>query len=90
MKRVLEQPMASPDDPGVATTDELDLIDYRQAALLLNITPSTLYGWVHRRSVPHIRISRRLVRFSRRELLAWLDACSVSAKTGSQLDVSMP
>jgi len=32
---------------------------------------------VHRREIPHIRLSRRMVRFDKKELEAWLRDCSV-------------
>lgn len=52
----------------------MNLLSYSDAADLLHIPVSTLYGWVHRREVPHIRLSPRTVRFDRDELIQWLRA----------------
>lgn len=52
----------------------MNLLNYADAADLLNIPRSTLDGWVHRREVPHIRLSPRTVRFDRDELIQWLRA----------------
>ncbi|GEM_PF-3568673 len=53
-------------------TGDTDLIGYAEAAQLLNTPIGTLYGWVNRKRVPHIRISKRLVKFSRRALATWI------------------
>lgn len=49
-----------------------DLLTYAQAANLLNLKLGTLYALVAQNRVPHVRLGRRLVRFSRSELTAWL------------------
>lgn len=59
--------------------DQSDLVTYAQAALLLGVPPSTLYSLVCRKQVPHVRLSRRLVRFSRAGLSAWVAEHAVAA-----------
>jgi excisionase family DNA binding protein len=54
-----------------STTNEL--LDYRDASRLLGLARPTLRSLVHRRLVPHLRLSRRIVRFSRPELESWLE-----------------
>jgi len=56
-----------------------ELLTYSQAADLLNVAPGTLYSWVSRGQVPHIRLSLRSVRFDREALLKWLDAGRMEA-----------
>ncbi len=56
---------------------EEDLLTYAEAADMLGLELSTLYTLVSRRTVPHIRFGRRLVRFRRRELRAWVDERAV-------------
>lgn len=51
---------------------EPKLMAYAEAAAFIGVTVGTLYSMVARRIVPHHRIGRRLVRFSRDELQAWL------------------
>lgn len=54
-------------------------LTYSQAADMLAVPVGTLYAWVHQKRVPHIRISGRLVRFDRDELIAWLEGRRVPA-----------
>jgi excisionase family DNA binding protein len=54
--------------------DEDEIYTYVQAGAFLNLKVPTLYSKVSRREIPHIRVGRRLVRFSRNELKAWLAA----------------
>ncbi len=45
---------------------------YEQASEFLNMPRGTLYSLVHRKRIPHIRLSRRLVRFEESALRAWI------------------
>lgn len=65
--------------PDVSATDDADVISYASAAQILGLPLGTLYAWVHKRRVPHLRLSARLVRFRRSELLAFLSRHSVAA-----------
>jgi excisionase family DNA binding protein len=49
-----------------------EMLTYAQAASLINMKLGTLYALVAQKRVPHVRLGRRLVRFSRGELNAWL------------------
>ena len=51
-----------------------------EAAHFLNLSPGTLYHLISQRRVPVIRISSRCVRFSRRELLQWVQDLTQSAE----------
>ncbi len=55
------------------------MLTYRQAATFLGVPVGTLYAWVHTRTIPHVRLGPRLVRFSRANLLAWVDARAITA-----------
>jgi excisionase family DNA binding protein len=55
-----------------------DLLTYDQAAKVLNLKIGTLYALVSQSRVPHVRLGRRLVRFSRAELEKWLREHSVA------------
>ncbi len=54
-----------------------DVLTYEQAARVLNIKLGTLYALVSQNRVPHVRLGRRLVRFSRSELQTWLSQHAV-------------
>lgn len=35
----------------------MEMLTYREAARLLGVSVSTVYGWAYRRQIPHIRLS---------------------------------
>lgn len=55
---------------------------YAFAERVTGICRGTLYALVHDRRIPHVRLSRRLVRFRRADLDRWMSERSVGA-TGS-------
>jgi excisionase family DNA binding protein len=61
------------------------LLNYADAALLLGMRVATLYSLVSRRQIPHVRISRRLVRFSRQELERWIEQRSVGSSEAGEI-----
>ncbi len=50
-----------------AIADELPLT-VRQAALFLGVSPQTVYLWVERKQIPHLRVMGRNIRFLKSEL----------------------
>jgi len=57
-----------------------DLLTYAEASNHLNIKLGTLYALVSQGRVPHVRLGRRLVRFFRGDLDAWLRKNGVAPK----------
>ena len=57
-----------------------DLTGYSGAFEETGITINTLYAMVHRKKIPHIRLTSRLVRFSRKELRAWMKSHQVEVQ----------
>jgi excisionase family DNA binding protein len=57
-----------------------DLLTYAQASTHLNLKLGTLYALVSQGRVPHVRLGRRLVRFSRSDLDVWLQQHAVAPK----------
>ncbi|MCB9026760.1 MAG: helix-turn-helix domain-containing protein [Bdellovibrionaceae bacterium] len=49
-----------------------EIINYNTAAEFLGIKIGTLYSMVSRKEIPHIRLSPRLVSFSKQVLSDWL------------------
>ena len=50
-----------------------EMLDYTSAADYINVTRGTLYSMVARGEIPFVRLGKRLVRFPRMELDAWLE-----------------
>jgi excisionase family DNA binding protein len=48
------------------------LLDANEAARLLHVPRSTLYEMVRSRGLPHVRIGRRGLRFTRADLARWI------------------
>jgi excisionase family DNA binding protein len=47
--------------------DELPF-NVRQAALFLGVSPQTVYLWVERKQIPHLRVMGRNIRFLKSQL----------------------
>jgi len=58
------------------------LLDINEAAALLHIKPSTLYGWVHQRRVPFRKHGSKVL-FVMSDLMAWSKAQDISPIDGS-------
>lgn len=52
------------------------LLTVEQVAGLLNITPQGVYGFIRKKKIPAIKISRRCVRFRFGDIEAWLKSKS--------------
>jgi len=48
------------------------LIDITTLSSLLSVKPKTIYDWVHRNTIPHIKLGK-LVRFDENEIKKWLE-----------------
>lgn len=54
-----------------------EFLSYDDLSSYLGVPKGTIYTWVHQKRIPHIRITGRLIRFRRSEVLAWLRRNSV-------------
>lgn len=54
-----------------------DLLTYADASRMLNMKLGTLYALVAQNRIPHVRLGRRLVRFSRSALESWLNVHAI-------------
>lgn len=62
------------------------LMDISEVAVYLNMKASTLYSYVERKQIPHVRIGK-LIRFNRRQIDSWLASLSVQVpETGRNKD----
>lgn len=48
------------------------MMTYKQLAEWWHVPLGTVYSWVSRGCIPHVRLADRSVRFEREELEAWL------------------
>jgi excisionase family DNA binding protein len=47
----------------------------RQAAVYLGVSPQTVYLWVERRRIPHLRMMGRNIRFLKSDLESFRSTC---------------
>ena len=50
----------------------LKLIDIMQLSDLISVKPKTIYDWVHKRQIPHVKLGN-LLRFDIDEIQKWID-----------------
>jgi excisionase family DNA binding protein len=66
-------------------TQTSERLNYTQAARFLGVPIGTVYGWVHRKTIPHLRLGDRLVRFDREALTQWLESHKVAPLKNKEL-----
>jgi excisionase family DNA binding protein len=62
----------------------LNAIKPKDAAKELGVPINTLYTWIARKQIPHLRLSPRTVLFDRDELLAWIASKRVSTRADGE------
>jgi excisionase family DNA binding protein len=62
--------IVSPDPQTSAPRDEFPLT-VREAAKYLGVSPQTVYLWVERKQIPHLRVMGRNIRFLKSELASF-------------------
>jgi len=58
---------ATTEVPLATVADELP-VRVREAAVFLGVSPQTVYLWVERKQIPHLRVMGRNIRFLKSEL----------------------
>jgi excisionase family DNA binding protein len=58
---------ATTEGPLAAVANELP-VRVREAAIFLGVSPQTVYLWVERKQIPHLRVMGRNIRFLKSEL----------------------
>jgi len=56
------------ESPGFSATEGECPFTVRQAAKFLGVSPQTVYLWVERKQIPHLRVMRRNIRFLKSDL----------------------
>ena len=58
------------DEPRLSCVDECPLT-VREAAKFLGVSPQTVYLWVERKQIPHLRVMGRSIRFLKSDLVSF-------------------
>lgn len=58
------------------------LLTAERVAEMIGVDIHVLYQWTHRKSIPHIKLSKRMIRFRESEVMEWLKskACQPGAE----------
>lgn len=57
------------------------LLDIDDVSEMLGVTKATIYSWTSQNKIPHIKLSKRLLKFRELDIMAWIAARSVSMDT---------
>jgi excisionase family DNA binding protein len=57
------------------------LLSIDELSEILGVTKATIYSWTYRNKIPHIKLSKRLLKFRRNDIEAWITKRAVSADT---------
>ena len=69
MRQPLPQITAGPErPPGLALAREELPLNVREAATYLGVSVQTVYLWVERKQIPHLRVMGRNIRFLKSDL----------------------
>ena len=55
-------------EPGRFTTSDERPLTVKEAANFLGVSPQTVYLWVERKQIPHLRVMGRNIRFLKSDL----------------------
>ena len=55
-------------DLQTSTKDDEYILTVKQAAKYLGVSPQTVYLWVERKQIPHLRVMGRNIRFLKSDL----------------------
>ena len=57
------------------------LLDIDDVSEMLGVTKATIYSWTSQNKIPHVKLSKRLLKFRATEIMAWIAARSFSMDT---------
>jgi excisionase family DNA binding protein len=55
-------------------------LTYKQVSALMGIPLGTIYGLVSLKRIPHIRLGKRFVRFSKAEIERWMKSHEIQVR----------
>jgi excisionase family DNA binding protein len=56
------------------------LLDIEEVSEILGVTRATIYSWTSRNRIPHVKLSKRLLKFREKEIMDWIAQKSVATK----------
>lgn len=62
------------------------LLSIDEVSEILGVTKATIYSWTSRNRIPHVKLSKRLLKFREKEIMDWIAEKSVTADSASQTE----
>ena len=60
------------------------LLDIVELSEMLGVTKATIYSWTSQNKIPHIKLSKRLLKFREEDILGWIAKRTVSVEATRQ------
>jgi excisionase family DNA binding protein len=57
------------------------LLSVDEVVLMLGVSKATIYSWTSQNKIPHIKLSKRLLKFRENEIMDWISRKSINADT---------
>ncbi len=55
------------------------LLNIDEVAEILGVTKATIYSWTSHNKIPHIKLTKRLLKFREKDIMDWISQKTVSA-----------
>lgn len=62
------------------------LLNIDEVSEILGVTRATIYSWTSRNRIPHIKLSKRLLKFRYKEIMDWIAEKSVTTNPAPQAE----
>jgi excisionase family DNA binding protein len=59
------------------------LLSMEELAEILGVTKATIYSWTSQNKIPHIKLSKRLLKFREKDIVDWISKRAVNADRSS-------
>ena len=59
------------------------LLNIDELAEILGVTKATIYSWTSHNKIPHIKLSKRLLKFREKEIMDWISKKTINTDSSS-------
>jgi excisionase family DNA binding protein len=57
------------------------LLDIDEVSEMLGVTKATIYSWTSKNKIPHVKLSKRLLKFKEQEIRDWIAGKTVNVNS---------
>jgi excisionase family DNA binding protein len=59
------------------------LLSVDELSEMLGVTKATIYSWTSQNKIPHVKLSKRLLKFREKEIIDWITKKSINAESSA-------